>query len=679
MFNLQLSISIKAAQNKEAALKITKFEVKDVNVEEDVLKALFTQYLYSGNQWIDGACKNTNFKKMSAIILDADQGYTVSEARELFKDFHYIIHTSSSHMADIEGKGGKQERFRVILPLAPDKYDLVGTPDLAAEVYLYLFDTYKWADTSCKDSARKFFPFLNKLYPDLFELHINKGREYFPIDLTQVAVRQRNTPATQTTSSLDHKYIYLNDEFILGDRKTKVRLRDITKETDVFCIFCDDYTNGRSRSAVLNLNAEGKKFLYCQHCKKTYWTAPEDERGEVFYLGNQLMKILANNSKVAITPISRELFNDMSLDRKQTLFNRVAKYRTMPAGSFTINYVSDSFADTISYELDVRRWELNIKTPPLPIIKKDNDYINEWLDDLFGQYSEFVKDWMALFCYTNYKQLPSFILNGIRGSGKSTFGELMKDIFPNMGAEWTATGEDFTEYFQKKLLLVEENTESDKRDQYTNIKKVSGADTLTVNIKYGAKFEVKKNANIILLSNAARPLFVVSNEDPKNEHENQFFMLTFTRRPKKLNSRIKHDLRDRIGYYVRTELRKRYTDWVSSDVESQNRYSLPVPITPDLLYVYESSRTAVDEERDDIYDILKFGRTTKDRMGDPMRTFGPYDYITFTELKDICAAFNFRQNPTTYKKHLQDAGLIDKTENRSAGQRLGYKVLQKEL
>ena len=673
MFNLQLSISTKPTFDKDSAGKITQFEVKDVDPTELKLKEIFTKHVYSGNQWIDGKCKNLNFQRMTAVILDADQGLSIPQAQELFKDFHYIIHTSTSHLADIESKGGKQERFRIILPLAPVAYNNITTPDVAGEVYLYLFDQYTWADASCKDAARKYYPFLNKVYPDLFQLHIHEGKDYFAIDLTQIAARPKNAVAGLPKPP-DEKYIYLNDEFFLRDGKTKVRLRNIKQHLSVYCIFCDDI-NSASGSAFIDINPNGKYFLFCQHCNKTYWIAPEDEKGEMFFLGSRLMKILTNDQTVTITQVSKDLFNDLPVEYRQVLLNRIAKYRTMPEGAFQLNYLADAYADTISYELDTINWDLRIHIPPLPVNKKDNAFIDSWLNDMFGEHADFIKNWMAVFCYTNYEKIATIILNGVRGSGKTTFGELMRDIFPKMGSDWSASGEDYTEFFQKKLLLVEENDDTDKKEQYTNIKKVSGSDLLTVNIKYGAKYQVKNNTNVIVLSNAPRPLFVVNQEQPVDENGNNFFMKTLRERPKKLNSNIKNDLRDRIGYYVRTELRTRFINWKNSHIKGDNRYSMPVPITEDLKYVYASSKTSIDEECEDIYDILTNGRSTVDNLGNPLRPFGPYPYVTYTELKEICNAFKFKQQPSSYKKHLQDNNWIERTESRAADKRIGYRVL----
>jgi phage/plasmid-associated DNA primase len=64
-----------------------------------------------------------------------------------------------------------------------------------------------------------------------------------------------------------------------------------------------------------------------------------------------------------------------------------------------------------------------------------NFLIEEYLDERFGQYKDFIKQWLAVFCYTNYKKLPHLILKGKRGTGKSTFSDIVSDIFPGLSTE----------------------------------------------------------------------------------------------------------------------------------------------------------------------------------------------------------------------------------------------------
>ena len=64
----------------------------------------------------------------------------------------------------------------------------------------------------------------------------------------------------------------------------------------------------------------------------------------------------------------------------------------------------------------------------MSIVDKDNDFIEEYLDDRFGTHKTFIKEWLAVYCYTNYQKLPTLILTGYCGSGKTTFAEIIADI-----------------------------------------------------------------------------------------------------------------------------------------------------------------------------------------------------------------------------------------------------------
>lgn len=670
MFDLKLSISAQAVDSKEEAKLVTKFNVKTVGVKKDELKLLFMTRLYSGNQWKSGLCKNLNFKEMSAVILDADQGITMEDAKKIFQEYHYILHTSTSHMADLIGKGGKQERFRVILPLDPVIHTAINTPELAQTVYAHLFEKYTWADSSCKDAARKYFPFLNKLFPDLFHMEIHEGRKYFEVDLSKIDSKNLEKTAKQ--------YISLDDVFFLPDKKKKIVVRDVTGHTRCFCNFCDDLTNGREDSAFLDLNAEGQVYLSCSHCKLTWWLHPEDTYGEIFCLGDQYVKIYQNDMDIAVSKINTAYFNQMPAEERTRLTNLIAKKRGVPAGKLRMHKLSSAGDTKATYKLDLKNWTLDIKIPPIPVIKKDNAFIDKWLDDLFGQYSDFIKDWMAIYCWSNYNPLATIVLNGVRGSGKSTWGELMKSIFPGLGYNWGGTESQFNEYNQGKLLLCEENKINHK-DQYLLVKKMSGGDYLDVNEKYGQKFTVRCNVNIVIISNDERPMFLQHTEQPTDETQNQFFLYTVKPLTGPLNSHIKHDLRDRIGHYIQTELKARYEVWNNSGFSTVYRYSLPVPITPELLHAYEGSQTQMEAECDEVYDILLNGRWAKDRNGNPYKEHHPREYVKLDDIQEIIRDFSYTAGTSTgFRKHLQDLKMISKDNCRTSKGRLGWKVLKKD-
>jgi len=58
--------------------------------------------------------ENWNNENQNILILDVDDGLSIVEAKDKFKDNMYLIYTTKSHQ--IEKKGIKCDRFRIILP-----------------------------------------------------------------------------------------------------------------------------------------------------------------------------------------------------------------------------------------------------------------------------------------------------------------------------------------------------------------------------------------------------------------------------------------------------------------------------------------------------------------------------------------------------------------------------------
>jgi hypothetical protein len=95
---------------------------------------------------------NANLESISLLVLDFDEGLSLSDALLLFAPYKHIIGTSKSH--GVEKNGKIEDRFRVVLFL--DKPVMSD-----GEFKEYWFAAYsKWPsmDKACKDSARFFFP-----------------------------------------------------------------------------------------------------------------------------------------------------------------------------------------------------------------------------------------------------------------------------------------------------------------------------------------------------------------------------------------------------------------------------------------------------------------------------------------------------------------------------------------
>ena len=108
-----LSVNNKRITSKSQGKPLTGFNVKTFDLENpDNIKELsdiFQSNCYSNNQWTkpkyedkldgyQGSCAKLNYVGMHGIVLDIDEpGLTIREAKEKFKDYVYLIHTSSGH------------------------------------------------------------------------------------------------------------------------------------------------------------------------------------------------------------------------------------------------------------------------------------------------------------------------------------------------------------------------------------------------------------------------------------------------------------------------------------------------------------------------------------------------------------------------------------------------------
>ena len=149
MIKLALSVSKAEPKSKTEGMKVTEFKRADFEFDkpEEYIKKLFTTRLYSTNYWLDGRCSQKNFLGLYGVTLDVDAGLSLIEARELFKEYNYIIHTSTSHRAD-KGNSGVQDRFRVILPFDTshyNDYDLIVFSRTYGEPHMFTLFFLTWS------------------------------------------------------------------------------------------------------------------------------------------------------------------------------------------------------------------------------------------------------------------------------------------------------------------------------------------------------------------------------------------------------------------------------------------------------------------------------------------------------------------------------------------------------
>jgi hypothetical protein len=653
MFKLSLSVSKTQPKNKTAGLTVTEFTSKELDIDHDTdLRDLFTTRVYSTNYWKNGKCNKTNYLGMYGLSMDIDKDIPLEKAKELFKDYNYVIHTSTSHRADLPNKGGVHDRFRVILPCDPDNYSKYTDSKRAEALYSALIKKYPFIDAACAELARKYFPFLNAQYPQLFECYINDTGTYFSVDDAEVDAEISATPSTpvkRTRATLDltdsnRKYIHRDDEVLLPDKVTKMKIEDFVVGGPIFCPFCDDI-NSQSASGLLTFTSEGYPMIHCSHCtdehKKTgnpqngkYHLPVNEQYNNIFYIDNRIYTVreLANNITLGLIPDSY-LFG-LSNDRQKALKHWLAHNRYFTAESFTVERKVNGYIEDLQWKLNSKQGILDINIPPIATEIEDNDFINNWLDEIFQMHAEWIKDWLSLFCYTNFIPMPILIINGPRGCGKSTFAEFVGNLFSGVSMDWKGEKETFTDHNEKRLLIMDE-ANVDKKEQYTLFKSITGQQKLSVNKKYKAPYQVRNNLCLILLTNEATPMFLVEQERPKTPEDNQFFMYFMERTRTTLNSNIKNLLKARAGHYVRTELRARAQRIFDSGKMQECRYAIPTPMTELLMEQFDNARTSLDYDCDLLHKYCVNGFVVKDRIGAHIRNVGPYDIINSAELQEL--------------------------------------------
>jgi hypothetical protein len=117
-----------------------------------ILSELITSTSYSLSTFLNGYRNKANFVATQAIGLDFDEGVTLQEAEEAFRNYRHIIAPTRSHR--IEKNGKINDRFRVVLFLSQPIRDA----ETFEATWFTLAEKWPWLDKACKDASRFFYP-----------------------------------------------------------------------------------------------------------------------------------------------------------------------------------------------------------------------------------------------------------------------------------------------------------------------------------------------------------------------------------------------------------------------------------------------------------------------------------------------------------------------------------------
>ncbi|GBE30395.1 hypothetical protein BMS3Bbin04_01428 [bacterium BMS3Bbin04] len=691
-------MKIRLSMNKEIQLQtksdgntVTRFTLEEIDLEDKpTLKEVFRNYVHATNVWAkDQKCGKDSYQGMVGLAFDADDGLiTMPAAGALFKEYKYILYTSTGHLEDKPNHYGEQHRFRIILPFEPSDSLYFTNPDEADKVYAWAkwrfpqFDPYVFA------RHMKLFPNRNP-NPDHYIVKVNTEGDWFRVPIEEVyqLVKDQATKTSTESAGSSDKYRYIKHgmDIVLPNKRISYKLETLRpylatckdQKQPCYCPFCDDL-NSESASAFVQMSTEGFVHLFCSHCKSV-----ADQKGEgqyyyfedpvepgMFMLEDKLLRVHMTASNAHVVKVREDYISKGNRDYVKTYLSRM---RNIPSAKFTVDRFASAAYDQVQYELDFDKSCLQIQIPTgINVQKKDNAFIDSWLDSVFGKYTDFIKNWLALYCYTNYQKLPVIVLTGPRATGKTTFSEIVASIFPDLATDWDGNKQDFTPFYTNKLLMVEENYVN-RKEQYVQIKKVTGSEFLTVNEKYMPQYRVRNNTNIILTTNEPRPVFLAANEKPTSPDDNNFFIYKVPA-IKKLNPIIKEEIRERFGHYLQTELLSRYKKWEAQQQSSTARYGIPCPITDLEKDLYDSAQTNIEAETELVAEALVLGYPDND-----CKTLGGGSHIMKMEFREMLKAMRLRpERHQDYFRRLQDSGVVAYQETRNASKRLGFEILRKK-
>jgi energy-coupling factor transporter ATP-binding protein EcfA2 len=320
-------------------------------------------------------------------------------------------------------------------------------------------------------------------------------------------------------------------------------------------------------------------------------------KGNVIQMG--LMDIEFYNNPIGIPAFHALTNTDGDSKEKQKAYKNLVCTKHIPHIS-RIDYVGDINSNNHHYNVDSQNGIITVQYAPIQPDIKDKKVIEDYLEDRFGQYKDFIKEYLAVYSHTNYRKLPTLVLKGPRGNGKSTFADMVGSIYEPLSTDWSGIESDFTYEVEKKFLIVEENTTSDKK-QYETLKKYTGRAYSTVKKKFRDPYKVLNNMAIVVISNEPIPLFVESSEAPKDEKNNQFFVWEFPEVKGELNNNKLSELQSRLGHYIRTELKEVFE---KIKLESKYRYSINVPITDYEKALFEDNISDIELEANELVNSL---------------------------------------------------------------------------
>jgi hypothetical protein len=601
---MQLTVSINKTEGENQSDLSSNWNSKTYEIlNETDARKLFCQCHYSPNIWDNGQRKSVNFRQANFIVIDFDEGIAINEAKARFAKYQHIIVTSRNHG---KAKGGKvEDRFHAIFPIEnpitdPGKLKRLRLATIFTGCDSAVFDPARFFYKSPKDAIISVNP--RGLFLNIDDLDYFSGL----IDLSQVKSQK------QVYYCYPEKVIdTFSREMPISELEARaIKASDIAKgivpqsSVKFYCPLGDDCPSGGHNSAssyLVQMPNDTYIIKDFKHPDSVIWKRdPLEVRAEHWYRVGSKFNEVVMLPDVGDIRLTHRGIEDVKTRLGADAIPFIIKEKSLPE-PFDWDFIGGGSKD-LTYVSSPNGFTAYCPLPPAGL--QDNSFIEIVLESWFGQHLVFIKDWIAYYTFTNFQHLPIMILTGERGTGKSLFADFVGMIYEHLTGRFD-TATVYTEHAGLKLAIIEEADEYDNVKLYSVLKDVGGSEKLIRNIKYGPKTLVKNNLNVIVISNNVIPLYLKAKEKPVDENNNQFFVYRFPLVKGKLDNSLKEKLRDRIGYWLRTEIKNRFETLETRADKWQCRYQIPVPITEAEKNLFDNNRTEIEIVLEEFLDELK--------------------------------------------------------------------------
>jgi Family of unknown function (DUF5906) len=546
------------------------------DIKVSSLEEIFKSRNYSPIVWANHYRNLANFRIAYGFCVDIDGTMTIEDAESILKNnnLNYALVTSRSHTPD-------EHHFHIFIPFSQRILTYLKYQDASQKIDK-LFNSK--CDDSVFDGARIMYGSPeNAYFSSCWTRQDFDVSEFVGIDISAVKYGAGD---------------WDNSLMVRDSKGKELSVTGITAKTPIFCPWHDDETP----SAFIGFSEKSKNwFIYCSACHKTFWKTkllpPNEDRCEGYWSHSKgIYEAAIVGEEFCFKEIGEKKFyvNVGAMDTKdqKNVYSWLVDNQHIKLLR-RIDSLGDARIDKSMFEVKKDEGIIEVHYAPIAVEKENNQFVDDYLQSTFKEHKDFIKQWLAAYCYTNHRPLPTLILVGKRGTGKNTFAEMVAEIYKPLSTFWQVSRDTFNPAYEKKLLIADETLTDDKRN-YTELKKIVGQNEHPINKKYTPHYMAKNNMNVVILSNRLLPIFVESSEMPKSPESNQFFVYEFPQLAGPVDAQLAVKLKQRLGFYIRTVLLRVYE---SMDMSSF-RYGMKVPMTNEEYRLFNSSISEEDELKD---------------------------------------------------------------------------------